>query len=604
MANAALAMNAQDDSGNAAEKLILDPQQDPPDITLYMYLPERSWTKTICIPRDKLGLLCRNPVKWLRFFGSNLYGADGEIYSKAHDDPEEDKTIFDDEDDMSDEEDEEDEAEAADVNEDETMADVEEEEKVPAAEGSHNESREGPASKKPPVDQATILSYTACLEKIPAVCYFWSKYAPRVLDLQMISDRKSTKQSTSSTGSKRDTRIPTIVKKRDQTCVFHASTSHTASLDLVEACHIVPFSKGDEYVQHLEHYHEVPEEDQMGTVETPLNIISMKDSWHTYVSRSRAVIMLVPNRFLSVEDINFIPKPRFERGDFSDAILQDLEEGSQDGSQSRSPTPPHTGRHSDDDFTPTTPVSDQPGTLRAPSTRVHGKAEQASAQATKKKKDEEAALEAAQRALAHLTSAQGYPKFPKPAEEPFNDESQLVMQYIVTGESGGVGVSMTDAQIIPHNTPAYLRQGTRLSVCALHAAYTCGIWNAYRHQINEPNLIPEIPRFDHYGLPRSKSSSEESSSSGTTSSSAAPASSSTSFSTSRSLPSPLTGKQQQRGEWDGNESARTGWDHILGWSIPSVAASQKLEIRRARATERKAKRMNIGQWNSTVVGHT
>ncbi|KAJ7906268.1 hypothetical protein B0H13DRAFT_2020899 [Mycena leptocephala] len=130
-------------------------------ITLLMYLPEVGWITLICIPRAKLGELYLTPVKWLRYFASNAYGADGEIYSRGYTDEDADE-----DENMTDE----------DADKEEVMTDVksEEEEEVPAVVKNHGESKEEPVLLKVPVDQTTIL-ISAQLEEIPAICYFWSR---------------------------------------------------------------------------------------------------------------------------------------------------------------------------------------------------------------------------------------------------------------------------------------------------------------------------------------------------------------------------------------------------------------------------------------------
>jgi hypothetical protein len=140
-------MDGQDDHPDNAAA----PVEERDEITLSMYLPECGWVTLICLPRAKLGELCLTPVKWLRYFASNVYGADGEIFSEVCSDD--------------------------DGNEDETMTDVgseEQEEEKPAVGKNHGESGEEPAPTAP-VDETTILSPAAPLEEIPAICYFWSK---------------------------------------------------------------------------------------------------------------------------------------------------------------------------------------------------------------------------------------------------------------------------------------------------------------------------------------------------------------------------------------------------------------------------------------------
>ncbi|KAJ6606542.1 hypothetical protein DFH09DRAFT_1120528 [Mycena vulgaris] len=453
----------------------------------------------------------------------------------------------------------------------------EEEEEEPAVEENHGESGEEPVPKVP-VDETTILSPAAPLEELPAACYFWSRYAPRVLDLQMISDRKST----SDTGSlDREFRLPPSVKERDgDTCVFHASIPEEVSRDCVQAWHFVPHSKGDEYVKCLERFHEVPQKDQMHTVETPWNVVCMKDSWHTYVTKARAAILLVPNRFLSKEDIDFTPKSRFKEDGkpYSDSLRR--EEESHDDSQSE-PSPPHPRFRNDEEFQPPPSSSEQDTPVRMLSESLRDTEKKTVVEAQRKQEEEEAAVKAAEQALAHLTSGRGYAKFRKPAEEPFNDESQLVLQYFVTGRDG---VSATDERTVPHNTPALLREGTRLSVAALHAAYTCAMWRAFSPNTTNSVLTPRIPRFDHYGLQRSGPTSGEGSSSRNASTSA-----------SHSHSHISAGQQQQRGERVWDERDERDWDLLLSWSIPSVVARQKAEM------QREAMKAKVIQWNSTIV---
>jgi hypothetical protein len=147
---------------------------------------------------------------------------------------------------------------------------------------------------------------------------------------------------------------------------------------------------------------------------------------------------------------------------------------------------------SEDDYQLLSSVSEQ-----TPFERVRKNDEKPTAEVKRKQADEIKAVNAAERDLAYLITSPGYPKFKKPREEPFNDESQLVLQYFITGP---MGVGEGDVQIVPHNTPALLREGTRLSVTALHAAYTSAVWKMFSPLTTDSILAPHVPRFDHYGL--------------------------------------------------------------------------------------------------------
>ncbi|KAJ7052138.1 hypothetical protein C8F01DRAFT_1376223 [Mycena amicta] len=438
------------------------PDNPANDISLVMYLPEKGWTTFISIPRVKLGQMCLAPVKWLRYIGSYAYGADGDIFSRL----------------------------CPNATEDEIMADV-------------------------PVDEATMLNPVAPLEELPAVCYFWSKYAPRVMDLRMTSDRKTTNASSNSdSGSfNREAWLAFLVKARDgDTCAFHASIPTHVSRALVQACHLIPQSKGNAYVEHLERFHEVPQEDQMNTVESSRNI---------------------------VYDIACTSQPRFadDGNSYSDLLRaeQEMQVESQSGPSATHPRFEEFRHIEEKDMTSGQQKAEEKG---------------------------------AEQALAHLMSGRGYPEFRKPPEQPFNDESQLVLQYFVTG--GKDGVNSADERTVPHNTPARLREGTRLSVLALHTAYICAVWKAFSPDTKNSVLAPDIPRFGHL-----------------TSLRAAPA-----FDSHTATLSSTSRQEQRREGW--------AWDLMLGWQIPSVVARQEAEMRRAHDAEREANEAKVRQWSRTV----
>jgi hypothetical protein len=164
-------------------------------ITLLMYLPEVSWITLICIPRAKLGELYLTPVKWLRYFASNAYGADGEIYSRGYTDEDADE-----DENMTDE----------DADKEEVMTDVQsEEEEEPAIIKNHGESKEEPVLPKVPVDQTTIL-ISAQLEEIPAICYFCQNASPECIYEDHILRRSY--RCTAITGSRNDSR-PDVGRK-------------------------------------------------------------------------------------------------------------------------------------------------------------------------------------------------------------------------------------------------------------------------------------------------------------------------------------------------------------------------------------------------------
>ncbi|KAJ7132281.1 hypothetical protein C8R44DRAFT_46829 [Mycena epipterygia] len=246
-----------------------------------------------------------------------------------------------------------------------------------------------------------------------------------------------------------------------------------------------------QYVERLERYHEVPPEDQM-----LLNIICMKDTWHKYLTKARAAILLVPNRFLSKEDVNFTAKSRFKDvKPYSDLLRREEDDGQFESS------PTHPRFRSDEEYQPPPSSSEQSTPVQVPSERLRDIEKKTIVKAERKQEEEKEAGKAVERDLVYLSSGQGYAKFRKPTEEPFNDESQVVLQYFVTGPEG---VGDADVRTVPRNTPALLREGTRLSVAALHAAYTCAVWKAFSPPTRASISAPHIPRFDHYGLQRTQ----------------------------------------------------------------------------------------------------
>lgn len=121
-----------------------------------------------------------------------------------------------------------------------------------------------------------------------------------------------------------------------------------------------------QYVERLESFHDVPPEDQMHVVDSPMNAICMKDSWHKYVTRGRAAILLVrsleqdyglhspheqvPNKFFSKEDIRFTPKGRFKNDGQPSDLLRREDESYDDGQSE--PSPPHPRFRSEEEYQP------------------------------------------------------------------------------------------------------------------------------------------------------------------------------------------------------------------------------------------------------------
>ncbi|KAJ7066145.1 hypothetical protein C8F01DRAFT_694822 [Mycena amicta] len=377
----------------------------------------------------------------------------------------------------------------------------------------------------------------------------------------MISDRETTKASSDSASSTRNTQLPGQVKARDgNTSIFHAGLY--VSGHLLQACHLIPQSKGDEYVKRLEQFHGVPPEERMNTVESARNMVSMKAAWHTYVAKSVAAILVVPNRFLSKDDIAFTSQPRF---------AQDGNSYSEPSPENPSPTTSSLSSGKDSkEYKPELLLSETDIPLRPQSERIQQDAEKSVTADRQKKAAEEAAVKAAEEAIAHLVSARGYPEFLTPTEPPFNDQSQLVMQYLDT--EGEFRVGLDDQWAVPHNTAARLREGTRLSVLALHTAYICAVWNAFSPDTENSVLAPDIPRFGHLTSFKLR---------------AAPA-----FDSHTATLSSTSRQEQRREGW--------AWDLMLGWRIPSVVARQEAEMRRARDVEREANEAKVRQWSRTV----
>ncbi|KAJ7906266.1 hypothetical protein B0H13DRAFT_2333600 [Mycena leptocephala] len=274
-----------------------------------------------------------------------------------------------------------------------------------------------------------------------------------------------------------------------------------------------------QYVERLERYHEVSLEDPMRVVNTSLNVICMKDSWHKYVDRSLVAILPVPNRFLSKEDINFTAKPRFNvPGQPYASMLRPEDDCSEDDYQ----------------------LPEQ--TLFE---RVRKNDEKATAEVKWKQEDGKEAVNAAE-----LITAPGYPKFKKPREEPFNDESQLVLQYLSRGPWEWVREMYGPFPITPlhfcgtaHVFPS-LRCTRRIPAPSDSAKYI-------RTHAYCRDLDLDLALSPHCGT--------------------------------------ATAADEQR------------WDLLLGWSPPSVVARQEAKIRRARRIEQGLGKAQVMQWRGTIV---
>ncbi|KAJ7167532.1 hypothetical protein C8R46DRAFT_1093310 [Mycena filopes] len=345
-----------------------------------------------------------------------------------------------------------------------------------------------------------------------------SKAFRRILDLTLIVDRTSHWADPYDCGP--DSKLTAHCKVRDgNQCVFHTTAGQEVGYVTVEAAHLIPHSKTDEYVEQLEVFHGVPEEERTGTVDTPWNLLCVKCTWHKYIGLGKAAALPVPNRFLSADDIDFTPADRFQE----DNIIYDAPKS----------IDPHLS-----------------GDENESQSDSRARAQAANETAKREQEADKEQFEEAERLLAHLTSAQGYPDFPRPAELPFNDNSQLVLQYLKRGIHG---VAAIDEHIVPHNTAATLRAGTRLSVTALHAIYTCATTTP---------LIPHIPRFAHLKVPATVSNEAGSSN----------VISAVQDDIFASRADSIIKRQVHE-----EEVAEQAWDMLLGWSIPSAVAKQEAE---------------------------
>ncbi|KAJ7771819.1 hypothetical protein B0H16DRAFT_1514855 [Mycena metata] len=555
------------------------------DVTLHLFLPERGWLKLIIIPRTILDSLARCPIQWLRYIGSNVYGADGEIYSETTTVSKETRRL----------EDDDQRGKYGDQDEDEI-------ESSPPGNTTATELSDSniadPSSLRIPIKAESLLDHTLLLKDLPDDCYFWAPYAPKVLDLTLILDRTSF----STGGRARDSRVTAHCKVRDRhQCVFHATAGHDVAQDSVQAAHLIPHSKTDDYVEQLENFYSVPDAERIWVVDTPWNILCVKDTWHKFIGRGKAGALPVPNRFLSVADVNFKPAPRFQD---PDDIYNGPKSLNSYLSNDENESEETVCSANDTDFVP--PRTIVVGSIGRGSERVCSRAQATTETAKLKVEQDQQHYEELEGQLAHLTSAPGYPEFSRLPEDPFDDESQLVLQYFRRGIHG---VPAIDEYAVPHNTAATLRAGTRLSVTALHAMYTCAIWQTFG-PLGDTPLIPKVPHFAHLELLQQVSvpaPSNPTISSLSSSSSSAPSTAGSTSIFSQQSHALRNDSMASRADMiiksrvQAEEREEAGWNMLLGWSIPSIVAKQQVEMRRREEKERAASAQKVVEW-SRVTG--
>ncbi|KAJ7074236.1 hypothetical protein C8F01DRAFT_1099738 [Mycena amicta] len=511
----------------------------PDSIVFTLWLPEFGWTEFLSIPRATLSTLTTNPVSWFEFIGSGAYGADGHVYSLALESSLWQRSTV----------------AMVTQSAEEAFDAVAGVERSPETTVDAEDLEEGESGPKIPVNEPSkLLSVT--VEALPTHCYFWSPHSPKILDLCMIEDRVSTASVWG-----RKAWLSDECKVRDRmSCGFSATRQVFTSREDLRACHIIPHSKGPEYVQLMEEWHQVPQEERMGEVDCLL---------HSYWAKGIIALLLVglPNRFLTRPDVEFDPAPRFGTTPYQNPAEEVAEDA---GDEIEIEIESTTGS----DYLASASDVDEVVAVFSPRRS-----------ARKTIRAGGTTREAAKPNIAPPVTETDS-QSTKLAEPPFSDDSQIILQHLRPERMSGQQVWAT-----PNNTAATLQLGTRLSATALNAAYICCICMAFSPDRKDPRLYQKRSH-DLYGVqPKGGSAPDPKESSNGPGPSTSTSNSATSNSTWASQPTSRATLHLR------DEAEEPVWDFTMGWPIPSLIAPQLAEIRRARELAKRATVLKVTEWN-------
>ncbi|KAJ7505359.1 hypothetical protein B0H11DRAFT_1978289 [Mycena galericulata] len=206
-----------------------------PETTLFVFLvPQGEWKSVCRIPLSALRELSKRPAKWILFLASIIYGAPGQLHVSGN-----------------------------------------------------------PMSPEIPKNAGADTETDPAAPPIPLECYFVSRYCPRYVDLRILADRTSARTES----NPRNNRFGKRLRNRDRTCVFIQASPFiqcraTRAADC-DAAHIIPHSKGREYVQIFEEIHNIPDEERLHGIDDPRNGLLLYKPLHLASGQGECTFLLV-----------------------------------------------------------------------------------------------------------------------------------------------------------------------------------------------------------------------------------------------------------------------------------------------------------------------
>ncbi|KAJ6465942.1 hypothetical protein C8R47DRAFT_1154543 [Mycena vitilis] len=135
--------------------------------------------------------------------------------------------------------------------------------------------------------------------------YYVSPRQARYIDGKLLDDR------TSVGGKQARGNFATLVGRRDGAhCVVRQNVAEYSKKGLglsLKACHLIPHSKKDSYIENLNNIRSIHPDDQLSGIDDPRNGLNVWGGIHGWLGTCIVAFLLVPNIYLDIEDIDIVP---------------------------------------------------------------------------------------------------------------------------------------------------------------------------------------------------------------------------------------------------------------------------------------------------------
>jgi len=148
-----------------------------------------------------------------------------------------------------------------------------------------------------------VDDYAVGVELLEAAYYYSSTDEPRLVDVQGLDDRKSDAYS-SNPNSESHEEFARHIEERDKMCVMSEAERY-----LCDAAHLIPRSKGDEYIKRVTEARKDHENDVIDSINDPRNGLLLATGYHRMLGRGYLAFLKTPNFALSTNDVPPSPVP-------------------------------------------------------------------------------------------------------------------------------------------------------------------------------------------------------------------------------------------------------------------------------------------------------